>query len=373
MRQRWGGAGLIALLALLGAAAQAQTQNPTPAAAAPPFSRDSTYFAPDGTAYIQRIVPIPPSLSAQARDFLKAEAAPSSARPPMSLEDSRRHEAQRVKRDGVLALRKYPATLSEAVIAGVPVTVFRPKAGAGPVRPFVLINVHGGAFIFDCCSEVESVPLANLTRSEVISVGYRLAPEHPFPAAVDDVIAVYREVLKTHPASAVAIYGTSSGAVITGEVAVALKRRGLPEPGALGIFSGFGDFAMRTDTRAIFSLVGLGGAVSPQEPLAAVEHEYLGGADPTDPRVSPIRGDLSGLPPTLFLTGTRDAFLSGVSLFERAMIRAGDDPQLVVFEGLPHAFWVEPDLPEADEADRIMARFFLKHLRAGAKAGPARP
>ena len=76
----------------------------------------------------------------------------------------------------------------------------------------------------------------------VVAALYRLAPEHPFPAAVDDAVAVYRELLKTHKPEQIAIYGTSAGAILTGEVAVRLKQLSLPEPAALGIFSGFGRF-----------------------------------------------------------------------------------------------------------------------------------
>ncbi len=368
--------GLAAMVAAMAALAHAQTSGATadgaPAPASPPFTQDSTVFAPDGTAYIQRIVPIPPTVSAEARAFLMEDAAPAGPpQPPLTLAERRERAERRVRRDGNVALVKYPAIVSSATIAGVRVTRVTPLPSAGPLRPLVLINVHGGGYKVDCCSLVESVPLANLMRAEVISVAYRLAPEHPFPAGVDDVIAVYQAVLKTHPASAVAIYGTSSGAVITGEVAVALKRRGLPEPGALGIFSGFGDFSSETDSKAFFSLDGLDGVTAPTGKIMGNQRDYVGATPLTDPMLSPMKGDLSGLPPTLFLTSTRDAFLSGTSLFERAMLRAGDDAELVVFEALPHAFWTIPILPESDEADHLMARFFDRHLHAD--EAPAQP
>ena len=88
-----------------------------------------------------------------------------------------------------------------------------------------------------------------------MAVLYRLAPEHPFPAGVDDAVAVYKELLKTYKPSHIVIYGTSAGAIMTGEVAVKLKQLGLPMPAALGIFSGIGDFARPGDS-APFSLCG---------------------------------------------------------------------------------------------------------------------
>lgn len=244
--------------------AQAQSQAHTasqPPSWSPPFTSDSTEIAPDGTAYIQRIVPIPATISAQDRKWLARPASPEHAQPSLTQwrgrEDLRRHE------DGSIALRKYPARVAHGEMAGVPVTIVTPPTAADKRRDFVLIDVHGGAFETDCCSLVESIPLANLLGVEVIAVHYRMPPEHPFPAGIDDVIAVYRAVLKNHPPGAVAIYGTSSGAAMTGEIAMALKHRHLPEPGALGIFSGTGDFSMRPDSRAFFTLDGLRGKIDP--------------------------------------------------------------------------------------------------------------
>ena len=79
-------------------------------------------------------------------------------------------------------------------------------------RDRVLINLHGGGFRVDSGSFVESIPIANLTQTLVVSVDYRLAPQNKFPAAVDDVIAVYKELLKTYKSTNIAIYGTSAGA-----------------------------------------------------------------------------------------------------------------------------------------------------------------
>jgi monoterpene epsilon-lactone hydrolase len=75
-----------------------------------------------------------------------------------------------------------------------------------------------------------------------------------------------------------------------------------------------------------------------------------------------VYADLAGLPPTLFITSSRDLLLSGTTVLHRAYLRAGVDAQLVVFEALPHAFWNNPTLPESKEADQIVAKFFEKHL-----------
>ena len=136
----------------------------------------------------------------------------------------------------------YPVNIEFSTIAGVPVSVVTPLVIPANKANRVLINLHGGGFTSDSGSLTESIPIANLTQTKVVSVIYRLAPEHPFPAPVEDVVAVYKELTKTYEPQNIAIYGSSAGAVLTPEVAVKIKQLGLPLPGALGIFSGAGDF-----------------------------------------------------------------------------------------------------------------------------------
>jgi acetyl esterase/lipase len=226
----------------------------------------------------------------------------------------------------------------------------------------VLINLHGGGFTTDSGSLTESIPIANLTHTKVVAVLYRLAPENPFPAAVDDSVAVYKELLKTYKPQHIAIYGASAGGILTGEVAVKIKQLRLPLPGALGIFTGTGDFSMLGDTQAIYSVTGLAGHLTPPAEGVQWLADYVGSANPKDPVLSPLYADLHGMPPTLFLTSTRDMMLSGTAILHRAFLRAGVDAQLAVFEALNHGFWYEANLPESKEADEMIAHFFDAHL-----------
>lgn len=174
-------------------------------------------------------------------------------------------------------------------------------------------------------------------------------------------MTVYKELLKTYKPDHIVIYGTSAGAILTAEVAVKLKQLNLPLPAALGIFSGMGDFARSGDSIAIYGLRGFSGHLDPPE-RGARDPFYVGSTDAKDPVLSPVYADLKGLPPTLFVTSGRDLLLSGTANLHRAYLHAGVDARLVVFDALAHAFWYDPRLPEAIEANQMMAEFFVKQL-----------
>ena len=130
-----------------------------------------------------------------------------------------------------------------------------------------------------------TIPIANLTKTKTIAILYRLAPEHPFPAAVDDTVAVYKEILKRYKPEKIALYGTSAGAILTAEVTVKLKQLGLPLPGALGIFSGLGDFSKSGDSMTIYALNGFSGYLAPPSARSA-DTSYVGSTDLKDPVLS---------------------------------------------------------------------------------------
>jgi len=309
---------------------------------------DTTVMDANGTAHITRVLPVPRTVSPEAQERLATGAswAPGPNQPETAQLIAKAHEL-------------YPVTDEASTIAGIPVRVFLPNSVPATKRDRVLINLHGGGFTVDASSYLESIPIANLTGTKVISVYYRLSTQAPFPAAVDDVVAVYKEVLKTYKPAKIAIYGTSAGAILTGQVAVRLKHDGLPMPGALGFFTGHADFSRTGDSQSFYAVPGLVGS-RPPEPEAS--RPLMKGTDPTNPLASPIFADLKGLPPTLCITGTRDLFLSATSTFHRALLRAGVESDLVVFDSMPHAFWFEIGTPESKEALATMATFFDRHL-----------
>jgi monoterpene epsilon-lactone hydrolase len=320
---------------------------------------DTNYIDAQGTAHLTRVVPVPATLSPEAQKWLAGHI--DNGQPVSPAENRARAVAWEDHLEKAMQ-PMYPTKVAAGTIAGVPVKIVTPPSIPPGRRDRVLINVHGGGFVADWGSAAETIPIASLTQTEVVSVLYGLAPEHPFPDAVNQVIAVYRELLKTHRPEDMALYGTSAGAILTGELAVKMKQLGLPLPAALGIFSGYGDFSRYTDSDALFTLYGLSGPTQPPAERGPRDKDYVGATDRRDPVLSPVFADLQGLPPTLFVTSTRDMLLSGTTILHRAFLRAGDDAQLVVFEALPHAFWNEWYLPESQEAHRLMAKFFDEHL-----------
>ena len=355
-KQQWIFGALALLVPITHTPAQQPSITPPPSHQA---ATGSSRIAQDGTAYVTRIVPVPTTVSPEAQHSLARVV--SDADTPSTLEQRRTGTDRWQAGAGQASAKLYPVHIAADTIAGIPVRLITPLTLTPEKRDRILINLHGGGFNSDSGSLTESIPIANLSGIPVVAVLYRLAPEHPFPAALDDAVAVYRELLKTHAPSHIGIYGTSAGAILTAEVTAKLKQLNLPLPAATGIFSGMGDLSQPGDSIALFALNGLSGHLNPPDPHTR-DTAYLGSTNPRDPILSPLYSDLSGLPPTLFITSGRDLLLSGTTVLHRAYLRAGVDAQLVVFEALPHAFWNDPALPESKEADAIMAAFLAKHL-----------
>jgi len=322
----------------------------------PPANPDSSSFDPDGTAHITRVVPMPSTVSPEAQQWLKdIERETLQA---TNLAERRAQTERWQKSQSAEARRIFPVKVEPMNIAGVQTDIITPLTMPDENRTRVLINLHGGGFNSDSGSLIEGIPICNLAKIKVVSVYYRLAPENPFPAAVDDVIAVYKELLKTYKPRSIGIFGTSAGGILTAEVTVKLKQLGLPLPGALGLFTMLADFSRTSDSQQLFALNGLSGSLAPQDPNGGHDVEYVGKTNLRDPVLSPLFADLRGFPPSLLVTGTRDALLSSTTIFHRALLQAGVDAQLSVFEAMPHAFWYHFQFPETREALDIMAKFF---------------
>ncbi|QNA85387.1 alpha/beta hydrolase [Sphingomonas sp. So64.6b] len=293
--------------------------------------------------------PPPDILSAEAKAGLAIDAArPQTARTMAE----RRAAAEAIQQDiGQRQMRRYGVTMTDGVVAGVPVRIFTPRTMRRGAP--VLMNLHGGGFMVDSGSITENVPVAALTGYKVVAARYRLMPETTFPAALDDALAVYRDLVRTHPTRRIGVYGTSAGAVLTAQLAARLKHDRLPLPGALGIFSGSGDLSRPGDSVSLF--------LDPTA-LRDLAQAYAAKRELTDPALSPARTSLAGWPPTLCVASSRDYLLSATADLCRKLDEDGSPARFVMFDGLPHAFWSYIEAPESDAAFATMARFLKTAL-----------
>lgn len=260
----------------------------------------------------------------------------------------------------------FPVVSHPETIAGVPVLVYEPRGGVSAAnRDRVLINVHGGGFqaCFLECGGMESMPMAALTGLKVISIDYREGPAHHYPEALQDVEAVYREVLKTYQPTHIALYGCSAGGILTAQSLAHFARHNIPMPAAAGVFCAGGD-GMRGDSAIIGNLLGDGEAPNPPA-AGGGDIGYMSTAAKDDPEAYPARDPavLAKFPPTLVVTGTRDFAMSSAVNLHSKLVAAGVDARLHVWEGGRHAFFYDVRVPEAHEAYKVMARFFAAHLR----------
>ena len=271
----------------------------------------------------------------------------------------------------------YPYTSSKSAMGGIPVETFVPAAGIAPENQNrVLVNLHGGAFIVGGGGPggaVEAIPIAGAARIKVVAVDYRLAPEHRFPAASEDVAAVYRELLKTYRPENIGIYGCSAGGQLTGQAIAWFLKEHLPLPGAIGIFCasthkfGEGDSAQLWPRMG--SVVRVMPPTNPNAEGFGRQMPYLAGANPQDPLAVPAASKdvIKAFPPTLLLTGTRAPEMSSAAQSHLEFIEVGVKSQLLLFDGLDHGFFSDASLPESVRAYNLIAKFFAENL--GAKRG----
>ena len=260
----------------------------------------------------------------------------------------------------------FPVVAHKDTIAGVPVLVYEPRAGVTAAnRNRVLINVHGGGFqaCFAECGGMESIPMAGLTGLKVISIDYREGPAHHYPEALQDVAAVYREVLKTYRPQSIVLYGCSAGGMLTAQSLAHFARHNIPMPAAAGVFCAGGD-AMRGDSAIVGNLLGDGEAPNPPA-AGGGDIGYMSTAAKDDPEAYPARDSavLAKFPPVLVVTGTRDFAMSSAVNLHSKLVAAGVDARLHVWEGGRHAFFYDVRVPEAREAYKVMAKFFSDHVR----------
>jgi acetyl esterase/lipase len=256
------------------------------------------------------------------------------------------------------------ATVTPVTIAGVKCYQVTPAEVPPEHKDRLLVHAHGGAFVFfggEACTG-EAVLVAYLSKTPVISIDYRLPPDNPFPAALDDVVAVWQALAKEHDPTKMALFGTSAGGGLTMAACLKLKETGGPLPAALFIGTPSSDCtdasdSLRTNAYVDNQLPTVKGVIN-----ACIEM-YAGGHDLKDPLISPVYGDLHGFPPSILISGTRDLLLSNTVRAHRKLRQCGVDAELHVFEAVSHAQYLSSfPSPESIDALKEVARFFDEHL-----------
>jgi acetyl esterase/lipase len=329
-------------------------------------------FAEDGTVHVPAF-DLPPSefSSREARAAQAMRAKMPGGAPPTNLDIAvirRGLEAQLAPQVARMQ-QVYPVDVADAQIAGVPTRIVTPQ-GKPFDRARVLINLHGGGFSMcaGACALLESIPIASLGGYKVVTVNYRQGPEAKHPAALEDVTAVYRELLKTYKPGQIGIYGCSAGGALTAQTAAWLPAHGLPEPAAIGIFGAGGVRFMAGDSAYVAGYID-GSFPPPPRPGAPrggdMTQGYFSSARMDDPIISPALHPevIAKFPPALIITGTRAMDMSPAIVTNSALIKAGRRSTLIVGEGMGHCYMYQPDLPEARDAHQAIVNFFRENLR----------
>lgn len=237
-------------------------------------------------------------------------------------------------------------TCSAVDAGGVPAEWVDPP-GVAAAAP-TLLYFHGGGYGMGSLNTIRALvsQLAVATSARVLSVGYRLAPEHPWPAAIDDAVAAYGSLLQSGvEPSSVAFGGDSAGGGLTVAALLAARERGLPMPAAGVCISPWADLTLSSPS------LDRNEATDPEVNRATLvrwAELYLGGADPKNPLVSPVFGDLRGLPPLLIQAGTAEAIEDDAVRLAMAAQAAGVAVTLELYEDMIHVWHAfAPRLPEA--------------------------
>jgi epsilon-lactone hydrolase len=301
-----------------------------------------------------REIPIPDYLSPVARAYL-TPLATWGEYPPLDDKD---------------AWRAYVAAVDEAVLSRFPAwseatgtrAVQRDAGGArvfdieplglDPADRSVVLDLHGGALIL-CGGEMcrmMGVGTAMRLQRRVWSVDYRMAPDHPYPAALDDCIAAYRALLSERTPNEIIVSGGSAGGNLAAALMLRARDEGLPMPA--GLVLGTPEIDLTESGDSFHTNLGVDPSL---RSLMHVNLLYADGHDLAHPYLSPLFGDLSAFPPTILTTGTRDLYLSNTVRMHRALRAVGVTAELHVTEAGPHTGF--PGGPEGAEIDKELRHF----------------
>jgi len=304
-----------------------------------------------------RTIPVPTSVSAEAQASLASPGLSSGSYPPSGDLAGWREYATSMDAQLFAHLAHINSDGAEVehitVDGGAEVfTVIPPTVIPGDRR--VYLDIHGGALIVGGGRSCRITGIISALRYGLPTwaVDYRMPPDHPYPAGLDDCVAAYRALLETREPGEIVIGGTSAGGNLAAALILRTRDEGLPLPAAALLLTPELDLSESGDS--FRANLGVDNVLT--KSLMPVNLLYANGHDLRDPYLSPVFGDFAaGFPPTLLASGTRDLFLSNAVLMHRALRRAGVRADLHVLEAAPHGLL--PGTPEAAELVREVRAF----------------
>jgi monoterpene epsilon-lactone hydrolase len=310
-----------------------------------------------------RDIPPPVTISPAAQSILSAGAAlPRAVWPSPDDKDAwrKQREASDTSWEQIAEsfLESVRAKVETVHIAGVLCHDCVPL-DEKPAGGRVYLFVHGGAFVFGggAFAKTQGARAAAELGMRTVSVDYRMPPDHPFPAAPEDCVAVYGALLKTVAPERIVIGGSSAGGNVAAAATLMIRDRGLPLPAGIVLLTPEVDLTESGDSFRTNEDID----VVLKCRLPECNALYAAGHDLRDPYLSPLFGDFTkGFPPTLVQTGTRDLFLSNSVRIHRKLRDAGVNAELHVWEAMPHAGFIPGEAPENAEIQAEVARFIRR-------------
>jgi acetyl esterase/lipase len=316
----------------------------------------------------ERTVPTPAGISSEFAQILENRTIPAPLKVPTNTEEWLALQTQ-FDAPGIeiahQALERLEVTYEAKQFAGVDTFFVTPKKIAPEYKDKWLVHIHGGAFVFGGGDSAlrEAIWVANGLGAQVISIDYRQPPLHPFPAAVDDSVAVWKELIKTQAPESTAIFGTSAGGNLTLATTLKLQELGLPVPGAL--FAGTPAVDLKETSDSWLTLQGLDQLGQRSGLIDGTFELYAGEQSLDNPIISPIYAEIESFPPTIFISGTRDLLLSDTVRMHRLLRSADVETDLHIYDGQSHGDYMNSllfDMPESDDALNELSQFFNKHI-----------